>query len=410
MSTHRMKDIEELQREVQRCSRCGKCKSICPVFALARDEADVSRGKIALTDSFLSGRLQASRRLREILRSCLLCTRCRDVCPSGVEYTHLMHLMRSLTDSPLSLTSLAGLAMCVLLPTRALLDASLRAVQRLQRATDHTPLRHIPLFVLGNAPMPKLAARTALKEYAATRRLTHPKGRVGLFTGCLINYVYPRIAGSFIRLAERAGYEVVLPKDQLCCGTPALSLGQTSLAVKLARRNFEAMEEAGCDVIVTACASCARTLRREYPRLLGQPAGSMDDRVLIASQFLDDVLDKPSHRSEKTVTYHDPCHLYYGLGVHREPRRLLERHARFVELDAPPACCGLGGTFAAFFPDRARRIGQSRIHELSSTGADVVASSCPGCMLQLDSCARAANLPIEIKHPLEVADEAYLTP
>ena len=410
MNTHRMDEIDRLRREVQRCSRCGKCKSACPVFELAPDEAGASRGKIALTDAFLSDRLQPSRRLREILRDCLLCTRCRDVCPSGVEYVHLLHVMRSLTDRRFSRTAFAGLAMRVLLPARALLDASLRAAWRLQRTTDHTPLRHLPLFVMGSTPIPELAPRTALREYAAVRRLARPKGRIAFFTGCLINYVYPRIAGAFIRLAERAGYEVVLPGDQLCCGTPALSLGQIPLARRLAERNVAALSAADCDIVVTACASCARTLRREYPDLLGPRASFLDKRVLMASQFLLDVLDKPPRRNEKNVTYHDPCHLYYGLGIHREPRRLLERYARFVDSGAPPDCCGFGGTFAAFFPDRARQIGDTRIRELSRTGADVVASSCPGCMLQLNACARAAGLPVEVKHLIEVVDEAYLTP
>ena len=406
MTTERLDTIDKLRDEIDACARCGKCMSVCPVFAQRPAEGMVARGKLALADAFLSGDLAASARLEEYLNACLVCTRCRDVCPSDVDYVQIVHEMRSLFSDRLGLPFFARLGMRAILPRRRLFDAALRVASRFQRAAGATPLRHLPMMVLGKLPLPRLAGRTALDEYGRRTPKKGAKGRVFFFAGCLTNFVYPGIARAFIRVAERAGYEVVVDPGQLCCGTPALSFGDMKLAQTLARRNLERFTAEDYDYVVTGCASCARTLVKEYPLLLGDRYGAVAGRILEATQFLVHHVGVQDGRLDERVTYHDPCHLFYGIGVCDEPRELLAANAHFVELGRGGACCGLGGAFSALFPELARSIGLARVAGVSATRAEVLASACPGCMLQLDSCARAAGVPVRVRHVVEIVDAA----
>ena len=405
MRTPVLDSVEAMRAEIQRCAKCGKCKAVCPVFGEDSGEGSAARGKIALSEALISGDLAMSARLEEYLSACLLCTRCREVCGSDVDYVQLIHGMRSMFSSRPGLPLLARAAMRAVLPRRRLFDLVVAAASRVQRTADRTPLRHLPLMVLGKTPLPALAPRTALAELAARRR-PGTKGRVFFFAGCLINFVYTRIARAFVRVAERAGYEVVVDPAQLCCGTPALSLGDVKLARTLARRNLDRFVAEDCDFIVTACASCARTLVKEYPLLLSDRYAPVEGRILDATGFLARHCEPAPARTERTVTYHDPCHLYYGIGVRQEPRTLLDAHARFVPLDDGGACCGLGGAFSAMFPRMARSIGLARIEAVRATGAEVVASACPGCMMQLESCARAADVPVHVRHVVEIVADS----
>jgi len=397
--------VETMRAEIERCAKCGECKAVCPVFGEDNREGSAARGKIALSEALLSGELTMSARLEEYLSACLVCTRCRDVCASDVDYVQLIHGIRSMFPGRSGFGLFARTAMRAMLPRRGLLDVTVGIASRVQRTASKTPLRHLPMMVLGKLPLPTPAQRTALSEFGA-RRKPGTKGRVFFFTGCLINFVYTGIARAFIRVAERAGYEVVADPAQLCCGTPALSLGDIKLAGTLARRNLARFVAEDYDFIVTACASCARTLVKEYPLLLRDRYAAVEGRILDATQFLADHCDVGAGRTERTVTYHDPCHLYYGIGVREAPRTLLDAHARFTALDDGGACCGLGGVFAVMFPEMARSIGLARIETVRATGVEVVTSACPGCMMQLESCARAAEVPVEVRHVVEIVADS----
>lgn len=405
MRTPEFATAEKMRAEIERCAKCGKCKAVCPVFGQDSGEGSAARGKIALSQALLSGELGTSARVEKYLSMCLVCTRCRDVCASDVDYVQLIHGVRSTFSKRRGVPFLSRAAMRAMLPRRGLFDLAVGIASRVQRTTGRTPLRHLPMMVLGNLPLPKLASRTALREFGARRR-PGTKGRVFFFTGCLVNFVYPRIARAFVRVAESAGYEVVVDPAQLCCGAPALSLGDIKLAGTLARGNLARFVAEDCDFVVTACASCARTLVREYPLLLSDRYAAVEGRILDATQFIADHCDIAPRRTEQRVTYHDPCHLYYGIGVREAPRTLLDAHARFVALDDGGACCGLGGAFSAMFPEMARAIGLSRIESAAATGADVLTSACPGCMMQLESCARAAGVSMEVRHVVEIVADS----
>jgi glycolate oxidase iron-sulfur subunit len=235
--------------------------------------------------------------------------------------------------------------------------------------------------------------------------LPDAKMRVALFVGCLTNYVYPDIVDTAVTLLRKAGVETVVPPDQSCCGTPAIAFGDIEAARNLARRNREYLESAGCEYIITVCASCGRTLKHEYGELLGSES-AFGIPVLDVCEFLSIHTDLDYARLNGGVTYHDPCHLRWGQGVEREPRALLERSCRFEEIQGEMYCCGQAGTFHVFYPEIAHMIGRRKGESLASADASEVATGCPGCILQLNDLMAEAGIDKKAVHTVEILARA----
>jgi len=400
---------DRLEEELARCARCGQCRSVCPVFLETGEESQVARGRIALAEAVLQGRLGLSRRVVESFRSCISCMRCGAQCPTGVGYEAVLHAVRFGIARDLGVPWLARLIFRWLLPRRWLFDLVLRwsaLLQRLVPLPRRGAMRHLPLFFAGRRWIPELARRTALRRYPRPISPERPKGRVAFFTGCLINAVYVDIADDLVYVLRRLGYEVVLPGDQVCCGTPVLSYGDLESARRLARINRDAFLAAGADIVVVACASCGRTLKTEYPRLLGEDWTAGRFRILDTAELLaGERLEGVAPLSRK-VTYHDPCHLNWGQGITREPRDMLRRCADYVEMRDAERCCGNGGTFSLFHYDLSVRISEHKVRAIGESGADVVATNCPGCRLQFADRLAAAGSQVESLHTVQVLRRA----
>jgi glycolate oxidase iron-sulfur subunit len=226
-------------------------------------------------------------------------------------------------------------------------------------------------------------------------------GRVALFTGCSINFLFPSLGISLINVLLRLGYEVVLPKGEVCCGAPFRSLGLEDDAVELATKNHEIFSKLNAEAILSLCPTCVLSIKTHYPKLLGHGLGNVMD----VSNFL---LKKLGSRQLfpvggfRTVTYHDPCHLNYSLGIKSEPRELI-RLAGIELLDAGgDGCCGFGGLFSLHHRELSRSLLEKRVDAYSKTGAEAVVTACPGCILQLSS--RIKDRPIF--HIVELVEEA----
>jgi glycolate oxidase iron-sulfur subunit len=226
--------------------------------------------------------------------------------------------------------------------------------------------------------------------------------RVGIFVGCLINYVYPQIIDDTLHVLREAHIEAVIPPSQVCCGTPVLAFGDIEAARKLARRNVDSFRSAGCDYIITPCASCGRTLKHEYEQLLESPAPPLGAPALDVSEFLCEFGELTFERADGPVTYHDPCHLRWGQGVAAEPRKLLTQSSHFVEPSGEMTCCGLGGAFHVLYPEIAESIGRKKVESLSSLDIREVATGCPGCVLQLNDLFAKSHIDKKAVHTIEV--------
>ncbi len=262
--------------------------------------------------------------------------------------------------------------------------------------------RHIPLLFKGRRRIPRLASRTALQRFGSIGRSL--ENAVYLFVGCMMNYAYPEMIESTIRVLRSLGYSVVVPPEQLCCGTPVLSLGDVAQARRLAELNLRAF--AGDLPIIVPCASCAKTLKDEYRKLLGEKAEALSRRVIGLSEFVAPRLDGRLTPLEKTALYHDPCHLRYGRDIAEEPREVLRRAARYLPSEGEDFCCGMGGLFSVHHYGMASRIAERKVEAVRGVQADMMVTECPGCVLQLRDQLTQRGIDLPVHHLAELLDEA----
>ena len=401
--------MTDLVKELQRCAKCGKCRAVCPTFIVSRDEAKVARGRISLLEAIMEGRAVPTEYGREILMSCYGCMRCSAVCPSGVQIDLIVRNAREMLARQMGLSRSARFVFRRILPRRRVYDGAIgmaRLLQRLLRTNAHQPLRHLPLFFQGKRNIPRIDARPALR---GLREFVKGRGdiKVSLFLGCMLNYVYPEIAASIMHILELHGVDIILPRAQLCCGTPALAYGDVDAARALAQRNLECLEPNKVDAIVLGCASCELTMKRDYPIIL-KGAEQLAKKVYDISEFIHNFLGYSNLALDERITYHDPCHLRWGRGVSKPPREILRQSCRFVEMPRAGDCCGLGGSFSLTHYDVSCALGAAKVEAVRESGADIVATACPGCILQLRDQLAQHQMNIPVMHVAQVYEMSYL--
>jgi len=402
-------ETANLRDELAKCAKCGKCRAVCPVFLEVHDEGMVARGRIALAEAVLEGKLEFTGKVSEYLSTCIKCLRCVANCPSGVAYDLIiMELTRALAREK-GISPSARMMFRFVLPHRRLFDLMIRvaaAAQRLVPLQRRGVMRHLPLFFMGRRWIPTIARDTALKRLRHVRGIRNPKMRVAFFTGCLINYVYPNVADSVVRVLNRLGVDVVVPGEQVCCGTPVLSFGDYDAARRLARINADCFRRYDVDYIVVACASGGKAMKLDYPRLLGGEWEGMRGRVKDVIELVAELGRPDLAALAEDVTYHDPCHLRWGQDVYEQPRELLRQASRYIEMEDADRCCGCGGAFSVFHYDYAVQIGERKIRAIKASGANSVATGCPGCMMHMADRLADAGVSVPVVHTIEVIERA----
>ncbi len=409
------KDIvvnDVLESEIQKCAKCGKCRSICPVFLETGNESMVARGRISLAESLRSGEIFHTELLRDYLLSCKKCLRCSSICPSGVDYDLIIQTMLDDMASHLGIWFIPRIIFRLFLTRRWLFNILLKSASLFQRLVPlkrHGTMRHLPFIFMGGRWIPPLAKKSALNKYRNTRKITNPKMKVGFYMGCLINYIYTDIADAVIEVLNHLGVEVVVPTKQLCCGIPARSLGDAKTAQKLAEVNVKVFEEANVDFVVNACATCGRTLKKDYPRILGDRALKFTEKLYDISEFIEKYFQYETKTLNTKITYHDPCHLYWGQNISKQPRDILKRSSTFQEMETPERCCGGGGVFNLLHYDLSMKIGEYKAKAIEKSGAEVVATGCPGCRLQIEDLLAARSSQVKCTHTIQVLRDALLS-
>jgi glycolate oxidase iron-sulfur subunit len=357
--------------------------------------------------------LEPSPLLRERIYSCILCGACEKLCPPHLEITEALYHARKLLH-PLDrrIKYLRRLFRFSLLrPT-----LSFRIAQTLQHI-GVSPQRILGVLGTscqwtaaekGSAPAEKGSLPLALtlpeNPLRDDRQVYKPKkkiGRVALFTGCSINFIFPYLGTSLINLLLHLGYEVVLPKGEVCCGAPFRSLGLEKDAVELARKNLDIFSRLNAEAVLSLCPTCVLSIKTHYQRLIGRGL----ENAMDASSFLLGKLgslELGPVSGLRTATYHDPCHLNYSLGVRNEPRELIRRMGIELIEARGEGCCGFGGLFSLHHKEISASLLGKRADAYNKTGAEAVITACPGCILQLGSGIR--NKPV--LHIIELVEEA----
>lgn len=399
------------------CATCAKCNSVCPVYDVFQSEDMSSRGWFEIVTAKDYSYLNSKR----VVEACLNCKSCRTICPAGVDVSDL--ILQKRAEHP---NRLAGWIFR-LQAKSALFESFLRFLGTTQSLWDRPLVRHVLERITGPvmkclAPtarlphdllLPKLAPRHLRERYAHLI----PNGAdssstrtVAYFHGCAANYFDDGVGDAVIEVLKKHGVEPALPQ-QRCSGTPVQTYGHVDLARDGARFNLRSF--ASYDTIVTGCASCTLMLK-DYPTLFTDgperlQAEELAKKVVHISEFVARSSAKPPMAKAggmtKRVTYHSSCHLR-AAGVTKEPRQVLSAlpGVNFVEMQDADRCAGGAGTYLVKDYETSQKILERKTRAITKSGANVVATSCPACMIQLKNGVEDS---VQVKHVAQLLQEAY---
>jgi glycolate oxidase iron-sulfur subunit len=409
--------LDPLQPLMDKCVHCGFCLSTCPSYLVLGQEMDSPRGRIYAMRAAVHGRIGVEPSVVQHFDTCLGCMACETACPSGVKYAPLIEQTRAIVEHhherPLADRWFRRLLFAVLpYPKRLrLLSMPLRLADWLRRSpaiAGHLPVMLRNLLAL--APRPGRAADTP----AYTAAIGPVRLRVGFVTGCVQEAFFAHVNQATTRVLAAEGCEVHAPRGQGCCGALALHAGQDDMARRFARALIEAFSRAQVDVVAINAAGCGSAMK-EYGRLLRDDA-TWAERAQVFSAKVRDVteilagMDARAARRPMPirVAYHDACHLAHAQGVRREPRAVLASipGVTIVPIGESDICCGSAGIFNLVQPELAATLGDRKAAHIAAANADVVVTSNPGCILQIQAAAERAARPVKVLHVMELLDSA----
>jgi Fe-S oxidoreductase len=399
------------------CATCAKCNSVCPVYDVFQSEDMSSRGWFEIVTAKDYSYLNSKR----VVEACLNCKSCRTICPAGVDVSDL--ILQKRAEHP---NRLAGWIFRRQVQGGAF-ESLLRFLGRTQKTWDRPFFRKLlerittpmmkALAPTARLPhdlrLPKLAPRHLRERYAhliPDETGFTPARSVAYFHGCAANYFDDGVGDAVIEVLKKHGAEPALP-PQRCSGTPIQTYGHADLAREGARFNLRSF--ASYETIVTGCASCTLMLK-DYPTLFPEgterrQAEELAKKVVHISEFVARSTRHPatakSDGATKRVTYHSSCHLR-AAGVTKEPRQILSSlpGVDFVEMQDADRCAGGAGTYVVKDYDTSQKIFARKARAIAHTDANVVATSCPACMIQLKNGLGDA---VEVKHVAQLLQDAY---
>ncbi len=419
-------------RDALRCIRCAACADVCPPYQVVGGHVFgyVYSGAIGLVNTPFHHGIDAGAGPQSL---CVSCNACATVCPAGIP------LPRQILDVRARVAEARGLPW----PKRAafwlwsrprLFDLAARVVAVLQQPVRRDRFLRLPLPASWRWRTPPALAALPARDALAGRRFppdtagpwagSAARGlTVAYFLQCLADRFAPEQAQAAIRVLQACGARVVVPRGQHCCGLPPYDAGDRPTARQMAKQTIQALEQAQADYVVTGAASCAIAMRHDYPHLLaGEPdwqarAERLAARTLDLVSFLDRVAKvtalpplpagvRGPAGADSPVTYHSFCQSTNVLGLGDTGARLLA-HAGYTVVPLPEAevCCGFGGSTSIEHPEVARHIVARKLENVGASGARVLATDNPGCLLHLRGAADAAGAAIQVRHVAELLAE-----
>lgn len=417
-------DLAEADKILRACVHCGFCTATCPTYVLLGDELDSPRGRIYLIREMLEKERPPTAEVVKHIDRCLSCLACMTTCPSGVHYMHLVDQARTRIEKhyrrPLGERMLRAV-LAYVLPSPTNFRASI-LLGRLARPL----LAALPDTGKGSPASPTLLRRIKAMIALSPTRLPPPgpaagtvfapvgprRGRVALLQGCAQQVLAPRINQAAINVLTRHGIEVVLVKDEQCCGALTHHMGRDDDALARARANVAAWSEEakgdGLDAILVTTSGCGTVIKdygymlrseRDYAEAAAKVSGLTKD----ITEYLAGIdLKLAQPHGDIVIAYHSACSLQHGQKITALPKELLSKNG-FVVKDVPEShlCCGSAGTYNILQPDIANRLRDRKVANIATVKPDMIAAGNIGCMIQI-----ATGTSVPVVHTIELLDWA----
>lgn len=392
--------------ELASCIQCGLCLPSCPTYRLTGLETASPRGRLTAMSAVAAGRPVDSR-FEEIMGACLQCRACEVVCPSFVPFGRAMEGARA---------EIAAQTSGVDRRLRRLVTA------RLLRSRTAVRLGTLAALIAQSSRLFRLAPRQIRDSLAGLRSLKgrpssiigrtrtaqgEKRGVAALLAGCVMDAWFGDVHTATVELLAAAGWEVVSPPGQTCCGALAAHDGWADDTRKMASVNMAAFR--GVDLVVVNSAGCGAHMK-EYDHWVdgGEELATrvVDANEVVAEAIADGRLPRLGADGDR-VAVQDPCHLRHVQRITDQPRAILAAAGlTVVEIDPDGRCCGAAGIYSLLEPDMSRRLGSSKAEQVQTTGALLVASANPGCEMQLRTYLGELGHAARVAHPVEFYWEA----
>jgi glycolate oxidase iron-sulfur subunit len=414
------------QKDLDRCVHCGLCLNACPTYRELGLEMDSPRGRIYQMVQVAEGKLPINDDYVEHIDLCLACRACETACPSGVQYGRLVEAARAQISAQRKPRGLARLVQWFVFEHLLVSPFLLKVIGIKLLAYQRSGLQWLVRRSGVLRPFGRLADVERLTPTIETPfffdqigkvfpALGEQRYRVALLAGCIANISFARLNEATVRVLQRNGCEVTVPAGQSCCGALHVHAGLRDLGRRQARQNIEAMENSGFDAIITNAAGCGSVVK-EYPELFEHDppwharASAFSATVKDVTEFLAGIdLNSKLAPLPLQVTYQDSCHLLHGQKIRNAPRELLAAipELQFRELPLSELCCGSAGIYNVEHTEMSMDLLEKKMQMAATTGAGVIATANPGCMLQLRTGAERYGTGQRVVHVVELLDEAY---
>ncbi len=419
------------------CVHCGFCLPTCASYRVLGTEMDSPRGRIHTLKAIENGEIKLDSTVTSHFDTCLGCFACVTACPSGVRYDQIIEAARPLLNQPGLRTPCDNFFRALLLkllPYPQRLRAVLQTVRAYSGSTIQDVARGLgiirlfgPQIEAMEALLPTLSKESFKDSFPIINRAHgETRGRVGLVLGCVQRCFDPSVNQATIAVLQANGWEVIIPKNQGCCGAVAHHQGQmeqTKLLAKELIKSFSSVirenlpaEEKPLEAVLVAASGCGHTMKAF--KAITENEESFDAPVFDVHEFLfQKGLSSSFHKTLKpllhkdgtpsnshnpiSVVYHDACHMIHGQGISKEPRQLLQKipHLIIKEVQEPGVCCGSAGIYNLVQPKEAAELGQIKTKDLTGTGAEIILSANIGCTLQI---RRHINKNLLVAHPMQI--------
>lgn len=415
---------------VQQCMHCGMCLPTCPTYDETKLERNSPRGRISLMRSIADGELEATKSFADEMYYCLGCLACVTACPAGVDYANLFEHARAEAEESGVLVNprrsfiraLTLRWMFMDLRNLKILGLAMRLYQQLglqwlvrnSGVMKLMPKRLRELESMTPDIQPKLSHELIDPVTPATGR---KKYRVAVLTGCAQDLIFSNVNLDTVEVLARNGCEVVTPPEQSCCGSLHAHNGEWDMAKELARKQLDQFNPFEFDAIITNAAGCGSHLKHYHKFVEDDPVYAergheWDRKVKDIHEWLAEIgIDPPKAEEQpaQCATYHEACHLCHGQQITKQPRQVLGAIPGLSVKELPEStwCCGSAGIYNIVQPEQAGKLLDRKLEHIKGTGASVVATGNPGCMLQILNGAKAQGLPLRIAHPVTLLAEAY---
>ena len=402
-----MNDLENLKKQwkgIMSCMGCGDCGYAirpavgrfltCPVKEAKGDaafEVYFSRGRMNVLKSILQGKLSLSRELAEFVYQCSECGNCTEVC----HQTHNENIVLNTSKWIDHVEVWNALR-------KDLVDAGFAPLEKHQKLIN----------LMNDEIMRNPYGEEMAKKYDWASEFSNitEKGELAIFGGCTMPLRQTSALNNMMKIFQAAGKEFAISKDEWCCGSIAMRIGDYNAVQELVEHNINVFKEMGAKTIFSPCAGCYRTLSRDYPEIIGEELPfevKHITEILVEMIRRNEIPFKEVSAEPIKVTYHDPCHLGRHMNLYESPREIIQNipGVELVEMKRNRKhawCCGAGGGVKSQFPDLAIEISKERIREALETGAKVLLTSCPFCIGNLSAALK--EMPLEIQNQMQVVD------